>query len=61
MNTTEILNAIKEQVAILEGEHTKTSKAARGRARSAANTIKKLADKEDLDFNSLLKKIKTDE
>ena len=43
MNTTEILNAIKEQVAILEGEHAKTSKAARGRARSAANTIKKLA------------------
>jgi hypothetical protein len=43
MNTTEILNAIKEQVAILEGEHTKTSKAARGRARSAANSIKKLA------------------
>ena len=43
MNTTEILTAIKEQVAILEGEHVKSSKAARGRARSAANTIKKLA------------------
>jgi voltage-gated potassium channel len=33
----------KEAVAILETEHAKTSKAARGRARSAANTIKKLA------------------
>jgi hypothetical protein len=43
MNTTEILTAIKEQVAILEGEHVKSSKAARGRARSAANSIKKLA------------------
>jgi len=43
MNTTEILTAIKEQVALLEGEHTKTSKVARSRARSAANTIKKLA------------------
>jgi hypothetical protein len=43
MNTTEILNSIKEQVAILEIENGKTSKAARGRARSAANTIKKLA------------------
>jgi hypothetical protein len=43
MNTTEILNAIKAEVAIMEMEHAKTSKAARGRARSAANTIKKLA------------------
>jgi hypothetical protein len=43
MNTTEILNAIKAEVAILETEHAKTSKAARGRARSAANSIKKLA------------------
>lgn len=43
MNTTEILNAIKAEVAILETEHAKTSKAARGRARSAANTIKKLS------------------
>jgi hypothetical protein len=43
MNTTEILNAIKEQLSTLEVEHSKTSKAARGRARSAANNIKKLA------------------
>jgi hypothetical protein len=43
MNTTEILNAIKEQLSTLEAEHSKTSKAARGRARSAANNIKKLA------------------
>ncbi len=43
MNTTEILNAIKAEVAILETEHAKTSKAARGRARSAANSLKKLA------------------
>ena len=43
MNTTEILEVIKTEVAILETEHAKTSKAARGRARSAANSIKKLA------------------
>jgi len=43
MNTTEILNAIKEQLVTLEAEHVKTSKAARGRARSAANNIKKLS------------------
>jgi hypothetical protein len=43
MNTTEILDAIKEQVVIMEAEHAKTSKIARGRARSAANNIKKLA------------------
>ena len=43
MNTTEILNAIKEAVAALEADHSKSSKAARCRARSAANTIKKLA------------------
>ena len=43
MNTTEILEAIKSEVAILEMEHAKSSKAARGRARSAANSIKKLA------------------
>ena len=43
MNTTEILEAIKAEVATLETEHAKTSKAARGRARSAANSIKKLA------------------
>ena len=43
MNTTEILDAIKEALADLETNHAKASKAARGRARSAANTVKKLA------------------
>ena len=43
MNTTEILQAIKDIIVTLEAEHGKTSKAARGRARSAANSIKKLA------------------
>lgn len=43
MNTTEILNAIKENLATLEAEHGKTTKAARNRARSTANSIKKLA------------------
>jgi hypothetical protein len=43
MNTTEILNAIKAEVAIMEMEHAKTSKASRNRARSAANSIKKLS------------------
>jgi thioredoxin-related protein len=43
MNTQELLEAIKEVVVTLEAEHAKTSKAARGRARSAANSIKKLA------------------
>ena len=43
MNTTEILEAIKSAVTDLEANHTKSSKAARSRARSAANTIKKLA------------------
>ena len=44
MNTTEILNAIKEELATLEAEHAKTSKASRTRARSAANSIKKLEE-----------------
>jgi len=43
MNTTEILQAIKDIIVTLEAEHGKTSKVARGRARSAANSIKKLA------------------
>ena len=42
MNTTEILNAIKAEVATLETEHAKTSKAAHGRARKALGEIKKL-------------------
>ncbi len=43
MTTTEIFELITEQVAILETENAKTSKAAAGRARRAANEIKKLA------------------
>jgi|TARA_Y100000401_G_C8283651_1_gene204850 hypothetical protein len=43
MTTTEILGAIKEQVEVLELENSKSSKAARGRARRAANEIKKLS------------------
>ncbi len=43
MNTTEILNAIKEELATLEAEHAKTTKTARNKARSSANSIKKLA------------------
>ena len=43
MNLNEIIEAIKEQVVTLEAENEKTSKAARTRARRAANEIKKLA------------------
>ena len=43
MNLNEIIKAIKEQVVTLEAENEKTSKAARLRARRAANEIKKLA------------------
>lgn len=43
MNPHEILDAIKEQVALIENEINKSSKAAQKRCRSCANTIKKLA------------------
>lgn len=43
MTTTEIFEAIKEQIEILEVEDEKSSKAAASRARRAANEIKKLA------------------
>ena len=43
MTTTEILNEIKSHLVCLEVENSKTSKAARGRARRAANEIKKLS------------------
>jgi hypothetical protein len=43
MTTTEILEAIKDQVEVLELENSKSSKAARGRARRAANEVKKLS------------------
>jgi len=43
MNTTEILDALVAAVEVLKAEHAKTTKVSRGRARSAANEIKKLA------------------
>ena len=43
MNTQELLEAIKEQVLLIEAEIDKTSSAAKGRCRSAANKIKHLS------------------
>jgi hypothetical protein len=43
MNTQELLEAIKEQVLLIEAEIDKTSSAAKGRCRSAANKIKNIA------------------
>lgn len=42
-NTQEILDAIKEQILLIEAEIEKTSGAAKGRCRSAANKIKNLS------------------
>ena len=42
-NTQEILDGIKEQVLLIEAEVNKTSSAAKGRCRSAANKIKNLS------------------
>ena len=42
-NTQELVNAIKEQVLIIESEIEKTTAAAKGRCRSAANKIKNLS------------------
>ena len=39
-NTQEILDGIKEQVLLIEAEINKSSAAAKGRCRSAANKIK---------------------
>ena len=39
-NTQEILDGIKEQVLLIEAEIEKSSAAAKGRCRSAANKIK---------------------
>ena len=36
----ELVNAIKEQILLIEGEIDKTTAAAKGRCRSAANKIK---------------------
>ena len=43
MSTTEILENIKSLIIEVEGENTKTSKAAHGRARKLAGEIKNLA------------------
>jgi hypothetical protein len=43
MTTSEILENLRAQLELLETEHAKSSKAAAGRARRAANEIKKLA------------------
>jgi phage-related protein len=41
--TQELVNAIKEQIELIEAEMDKTTAAAKGRCRSAANQIKNLA------------------
>jgi hypothetical protein len=43
METKELLEGIKEQVLLIEAEIDKTSSAAKGRCRSAANKIKNLS------------------
>ena len=43
MDTKELLDAIKEQILLIEAEIDKTSAAAKGRCRSAANKIKNLS------------------
>ena len=42
-NTQELVNTIKEQILLIEGEIDKTTAAAKGRCRSAANKIKNLS------------------
>ena len=42
-NTKELVDAIKEQIVLIESEIDKTTAAAKGRCRSAANKIKKLS------------------
>ena len=42
-NTKELVKAIKEQIILIESEIDKTTAAAKGRCRSAANKIKKFA------------------
>ena len=42
MNTTELLEKITAVFADMTAEHSKTSKAAHGRARKAAGELKKL-------------------
>ena len=42
-NTQELVNSIKEQIVLIESEIDKTTAAAKGRCRSAANKIKNLS------------------
>ena len=42
-NTQELVNAIREQILLIEAEVDKTTAAAKGRCRSAANKIKNLS------------------
>ena len=42
-NTQELVDAIKEQVVLIESEINKPTAAAKGRCRSAANKIKNLS------------------
>ena len=42
-NTQELINAIKEQILLIEAESDKTTAAAKGSCRSAANKIKILS------------------
>ena len=42
-NTKELVDAIKEQIVLIESEIDKTTAAAKGRYRSAANKIKNLS------------------
>jgi len=43
METKELLEGIKEQILLIEAEIDKTTSAAKGRCRSAANKIKNLS------------------
>jgi len=43
METRELIEGIKEQILIIEAEVDKTTTAAKGRCRSAANKIKNLS------------------
>ena len=42
-NTQELVDQIKEQIVLIEGEIDKPTAAAKGRCRSAANKIKNLS------------------
>ena len=43
MKTKELIEGIKEQILLIEAEIDKTSAAAKGRCRSAANKIKNMS------------------